>query len=198
MPKSPVSREQANRFISEAAAWTGRVLVRLGRFIARVAAQIGRALSAVPPALRPMCTLGVLVLCGVVGSITLTGPLELACAIVVVPVCSIALGALGHRWYLEHDGAEAQPGAAVPGVARSVGYVDQKLAVALNSLGNDRHQQAVIALVQAKTAVELTLGTEHDDRDPAWNIDEHHLRPRIRAGSTTKLPLHEGNSLAAS
>jgi hypothetical protein len=176
------------------------MLVTLARSLARGAAQVGRALQAVPPAVRPLCTLGVLALVGIVGSISLTGPLGLACAIVVVPVCSIAVGALGYRWYLEHEGDTAPRTAAttVPEVARSVGYVDQKLAIALNSLGNDRHQQAVIALVQAKTAVELALGTERDHRDPAWDIDEHHLRPRIRAGSTANRAVHATNSLAAS
>ena len=67
-----------------------------------------------------------------------------------------------------------------------MGYVDRKLTLALNSLGSERHQQAVIALFQAKTAVELALGTEQDDSEreaEPVHVDAYRLRPRIQAGS---------------
>ena len=78
-------------------------------------------------------------------------------------------------------------------------YVDNRLALALTSLGTDHHQQAVIAIVQAKTAVELTLGTEGDAASHAempLRAGEDDLRPRIRIGSTSAL--RESSSLAAS
>jgi hypothetical protein len=59
----------------------------------------------------------------------------------------------------------------------------------------------VIALFQAKTAVELALGTDQDSASDVATLvpaGDHYMRPRIRAGSTSKLPLQEGNSLAAS
>lgn len=58
----------------------------------------------------------------------------------------------------------------------------------------------MIALFQAKTAVELTLGTEQDEAshiDALLAVDGHDTRPRIRAGSAPK-SLRESNSLAAS
>ena len=58
----------------------------------------------------------------------------------------------------------------------------------------------MIALFQAKTAVELTLGTEQDTAshvDALLAVDDHDSRPRIRAGSAAKT-LRENTSLAAS
>jgi hypothetical protein len=57
----------------------------------------------------------------------------------------------------------------------------------------------VIALFQAKTAVELTLGTEQDTAghiDEPVPLEDYGLRPRIQAG--TGSTLSESNSLAAS
>ncbi len=58
----------------------------------------------------------------------------------------------------------------------------------------------MIALFQAKTAVELTLGTEQDavsHIDALLSVEGHDARPRIRAGSAAK-SLRENNSLQAS
>jgi hypothetical protein len=146
-------------------------------------------------------------LLGVVGAIALRNTLGLICTVVVIPVCASILGALGHRWYsglgaVVHSRANARPVEPVPSdLQRSVEYVDKKLALALTSFGTDHHQQAVIALFQAKTAVELTLGTEQDAAtysDVPLRADDYGLRPRIRAGSGSTSPLRESNSLAAS
>lgn len=190
-PKSPITRTQVDEFgrtaakASRAAATAAaKALVGIARFIARALAQVGRAIDAVPAALQLLAVLAVATLFGVVGSITAAGTLGLICSVVVVPVCSIVLGALGHRWFTKRTAA---PAAAESDLSRSVGYVDRKLTLALNSLGSERHQQAVIALFQAKTAVELALGTEQDDsdRDDAApvHVDAYRLRPRIQAGS---------------
>ena len=116
------------------------------------------------------------------------------------------LGALGHRWYSGlGTGAQSQPTThstqpVTSDLKRSVEYVDKKLALALNSFGTDHHQQAVIALFQAKTATEFTLGTEQDTAsiDVSLRADDYGLRPRIRAGSGATPTLPESNALAAS
>jgi hypothetical protein len=145
-------------------------------------------------------------LLGIAGSIGLDNALGLICTVVVIPVCSIVLGGLGHRWYSRIDAqpAHSDTPAAEPATSelqRSVEYVDKKLAVALTSFGTERHQQAVIALFQAKTAVELTLGTEQDTTsygDLRLPADDQFLRPRIRVGSGSTSLMRESNSLAAS
>ena len=154
-------------------------------------------------ALRLLILVGVLMLLGIVGAIALHNSLGLACIVVVVPVCSIALGALGQRWYSALGGQQTHrvegpaAEAAAPELQRSVEYVDKKLTFALNAFGAERHQHAMIALFQAKTAVELTLGTEQD-ADMFLALDEHTTRPRIRAGGASRSSMRESTSLAAS
>lgn len=217
-PKAPVSREQVDHVgrVAGKAAITAltaiaKAVASLARFGARLVGQIWRALAAVPPALQLLSVAAVLMLLGIVGSIALSGTPALLCTIVVVPVCSIALGALGHRWLGRSAGEQPvrtddrRPEPATSDLSRSIVYVDKKLTVALNSLGSERHQQAVIALFQAKTAVELALGTEQDEaarEDAPVQVDAYRLRPRIQAGPRSavspKSDMAESNSLAAS
>jgi len=209
MPKAPVSRKQADKVGRVAlAALTNiaRFIAGVARFGARVVTQMWRAIEAVPRALQLFVLAGVLMLLGLVGAIALDTSLGLICTVVVVPVCSITLGVLGHRWYsglgiqqTQHtESPTAEP--STSDLQRSVEYIDKKLTVALTSFGTERHQQAVIALFQAKTAVELTLGTEQDavSYDVPLPADGLDLRPRIRVGSASKSLLRESNSLAAS
>ena len=213
-PKAPVSREQvdhvgrvAGKAAISAITAIARAVASVARFGARLVGQIGRALAAVPPALQLLSVAAVLMLLGIVGSIALSGTPALLSTIVVVPVCSIALGALGHRWLgrsgneqtVRADDRRIEP--ATSDLSRSIVYVDKKLTVALNSLGSERHQQAVIALFQAKTAVELALGTEQDEsarEDAPVQVDAYRLRPRIQPGAASKMAMSESNSLAAS
>jgi hypothetical protein len=206
-PESPVTREQVDQWGRQArtaARKAGAVAADAARSGARGVAHVWREIGAVPPAVRLFVGTGVLMLTGVAGALTLHDTLGLLCTVVVIPVCAATLGALGHRWYsgLGDDAApraDTRPPAS--DLERSVHYVDRKLALALTSLGTERHQQAVIALFQAKTAVELTLGTEQDDEgsgDLLVRADDYGLRPRIRAGSEATPALREGDSLAAS
>ena len=207
MPTSPLTRQHADE--------VGRVALRVGksgasfivgvaRYTAGVVRHLVRAVEAVPSAVRVLTLTGVIMLLGIVGAIALQNPLGLACVVVVVPVSSVVLGALGHRWFSGQGIAGTRaPAAGIPEteLQRSVQYVDKKLTFALNAFGAERHQHAMIALFQAKTAVELTLGTEQDEAshiDALLSIDDHNARPRIRAGSAAKSLLRENNSLAAS
>ena len=205
IPKSPVTRKHVDdvgRVAVKVAAGLAKAVAGFARYCARLVGQIWRVIDEVPPALQLLFLSGVLVLLGVFGSIALSGTLGLMCSIVVVPVCSIVVGALGHRWYSRQDGervAVRDHAAEASELERSVAYVDKKLTLALNSFGSERHQQAVIALFQAKTAVEFVLGTEQDTAghiDEPVSVEDYGLRPRIQAG--TKSALSEGNSLAVS
>jgi len=206
MPKSPITRKQvddAGRLALKAVADIAHFIAAASRHGVRAVTQAWRVIEAVPAAVQLLGVAGIGMLVGVVGAITLHTTLGLICTVVVIPVCAGILGALGHRWYLGLgiDATRHTPSAepTTSDLQRSVQYVDKKLAVALSSFGTDHHQQAVIALVQAKTAVELTLGTEQDPTshvDLSLRPDDYALRPRIRAGSTSALP--ESNSLAAS
>lgn len=206
-PKSPLTRqhaEQAGRYAVAAATGVARAITGLARFGAHAVGQVGAVMREIPPTLRMLFVFGVLTLLAMAGSLTLAGTPGLVCAVVLVPICSITLGALGHRWFAG-AGAEPESGSRVSRaetaeLERSMVYADKKLSMALNSLGSDRHQHAVIALFQAKTAVELALGTENDDDRQAAPIpvDAYRVRPRIQAGSLTKADAPESDSLAAS
>ncbi|PEG60423.1 hypothetical protein H5U98_13720 [Mycolicibacterium boenickei] len=207
MPKPAVTRKQADevgRIAREACTAVIRFIADVARSVGRALRQLSGAIAAVPPAVRLAAAVGVIMLLGIVGAIALPSSLGVACIVVVVPVCSFALGALAHRWYsglgVEPAARVEGPSATAPELQRSVEYVDKKLAVALNAFGAERQQHAMIALFQAKTAVELTLGTEQDEAshiDALLAVDGHDTRPRIRAGSAPK-SLRESNSLAAS
>lgn len=209
MPKSPVTRQQADevgRIARKVVTAIIGFIAGVARFGARTIRRLAVAVEAVPPTVRVLALMGVLTLLGVVGAIAMDNSAGLVCIVVVIPLCSIILGALGHRWY-SRLGAEPAPRTEAPAVAtsapdlqRSIEYVDKKLTLALNAFGAERQQHAMIALFQAKTAVELTLGTEQDTAshvDALLSVDDHDARPRIRAGSVSKT-LRENNSLAAS
>lgn len=188
----------------KAASALASAIVAVARYVGGIAAQIGTAFAAIPAALQLMFAVAVLLLAGIAGTIALTGTVGVLCAVVLVPVAAVTLGALGHRWFAQPPAAAAgapdAPIAPTSDLARSMFYVDKKLTFALGALGTDRHQQAVVALFQARTAVDLTLGTERGDdgpTDPPIHVDAYRLRPRIQAG-TTKPVAAEDNSLAAS
>lgn len=210
MPKSPVTRKHIDD-LGRAALTIAGSLARFAANTARSGAhttrRMWRALAAVPPAARLLFVAGPLMLFGIAGALALDNTLALLCTVVVVPVCAGILGALGYRWFIglgidtagQTPSRPAQP--ADSDLQRSVQYVDRKLALALTSFGTEHHQQAVIALFQAKTAVELTLGTEQDlasYADMTLRPDDYGLRPRIRAGSGSTSAPRESNSLAAS
>lgn len=205
-PKPPITRKQADairRFAATAITGFARFVAAGVRRGARAVRQIWHVIDAVPAAAQLCGLAGIGMLLGVVGAITLHTTVGLICIVVVVPVSAGILGALGHRWYsgldLEVTRQRPQAEPTTSDLQRSVQYVDRKLAAALTSFGTDNHQQAVIALFQAKTAVELTLGTEQDPTshvDLALRAGDYALRPRIRAGSTSAPP--ESNSVAAS
>lgn len=191
--------------VGKSAAALATAIATLARHTGRIAVQIGRAFCAIPAALQLMVAVAVVLLAGIAGTIALAGTAGVFCAVVLVPVAAITLGALGQRWFTQPSAAATPdagtPTAAPSDLARSMFYVDKKLTLALNALGTDRHQQAVIALFQARTAVDLTLGTEQDDdepENPPVRVDAYRLRPRIQAGTASTSAIAESNSLAAS
>lgn len=202
-----ITRNQVDEFgrgVARAVARLSALLAELARYGARVATAMWRAIEAVPVTVRVLFVLAFLMLLGLAGSIALSGTAGLLCAIVVVPASSVAVGAIGHRWFTRNsaEGPAVQAQSAEPSeLQRSVAYVDNKLTLALNAFGTERHQQAVIALFQAKTAVELALGTEQGMAghiDEPVSVDDYGLRPRIRPGQVAKSLTPESNSRAAS
>ncbi len=211
MPKSPVTREHADklgRLAVGAVTSTVRFIADVGRFVARVLTQAWRAIEVVPTALKVFVVAGLSLLLRLAGAIALDSSLGLLCTARggpgVLDHPRRARAPLVQRTRRRSPVSGTDNGTAEPTTSdlqRSVEYVDNKLAVALKSFGTERHQQAVIALFQAKTAVELTLGTEQDTTSYGTftlPVDDQDLRPRIRVGSSSKSLMRESNSLAAS
>lgn len=206
LPKNPVTRrhvDRAGRVAQDVGGALGTFLAALGRSCARGGRAVAGAVASVPPTVRTLVVLACLMLLGIVGSIAWQDTAGLLCSVVVIPVCAIALGALGQRWFGgSHVQQTPSTGTAAPGetdLQRSVEYIDTKLTLALNAFAAERQQSAMIALFQAKTAIELTLGTEQSSATPIealLAVDENAARPRIRAGA--KSALRDSNSLAAS
>ena len=205
VPAPRTQTDTVGRIARDAVTAIVAVLCATARCGADAVRQLRRAIGAVPPALRVLALVGIAMLLGMVGAMALPDGWGLICLIVVTPLCSMTLGALGYRWYAGPAGrpvprADApEPDVSAPELRRSVEYVDRKLTDALHAFGADHHQHAMIALFQAKTAVEFTLGTEQDQDSQIGALlsaEGRDARPRIRAGSAT--PLHEGSSLAAS
>ena len=182
----------------------GRIVVRFGAMFAKwfrsvgkvcagIAAFGGQVVKEVPPALQLLGALGLCAILSIVGSVSFDNTLGKSCAIVFVPGFALAFGVVAHRWYQglgdgrgRRDGLQAA-GHATTDPERSVAYADAKLAFALNAFGTEQHQQAVVALIQAKTATELAFGPGRDDAG-------YGSRPRIRDGGRPKSSRREGVS----
>ena len=191
MPKVTLTRERTDELTRAATTFGTGVatfLRRAGAVLWTVTTFGWRLIRQIPPVLQLLGALGLCALLSIAGSVALDNGLGKTCAVVFVPGFALAFGIAAHHWYLslDTDKPESQPKLDPQ---RSVEYVDSKLAFALNALGTDRQQQAVIALIQAKTATELSFGSGHE---PVRQSQ----RPRIRAGGPTKSSARENISVA--
>ena len=206
MPKNPVTRDhvdRAGRLALRAGAAVGRLLAAVARCCGRVLQSIVRGIESIPAPVRAIAMATILMLLGIVGALAGGAALAMLCIVVVIPVCAITLGALGQHWFGTTGSADSpRERRETPDeseLQRSVEYIDKKLTLALSAFSADRSQSAMIALFQAKTAIELTLGTEQSAATPIeamLAVEDHTARPRIRAGA--KSAMRESNSLAAS
>lgn len=197
----------ASGFAASASAFAsvfGSAFAKFARGVAKVCAGIAafarQVLREVPPALQLLGALGLCAILSIFGSVSFDNVLGKSCAIVFAPGFALAFGVVAHRWYqglgsdrkgrgggqtAGHSTSETGDSVAFDSVA----YVDAKLTFALSAFGTERHQQAVVALIQAKTATELAFG-------PGPETAPRGPRPRIRDGGGAKPPRRE--SLSAS
>lgn len=191
----------------------GRIALRLGALFVKfacgmagvcvgIADFVRQVVNVVPPALRLLGALGLCLVLSIAGSVALDNALGKSCAAVFVPGFALAFGVVANRWYRglggggglgDDDGRKCGSGVENAGragsdVERSVEYVDAKLAFALAAFGTERHQQAVVALIQAKAVTELSCGTARPE--PVG----HGPRPRISDGGAPKTSSHEEHS----
>lgn len=175
----------------------GTIVVKFARSVAKVCGGIaafgGQVIREVPPALQLLGALGLCAILSIAGSLALDNALGKSCAVVFVPGFALAFGVVANRWYSglgddrrRRNGIQ-NAGHSTSDLERSVEYVDAKLAFALTEFGAERHQQAMVALIQAKTASELSFATAQESAG-------HGPRPRIRDGGAPKTTRRESVS----
>ncbi|WP_205873908.1 hypothetical protein [Mycobacterium camsae] len=143
----------------------GRGLTHLGRGLARLA-------EIKPTPLQRLALLSGLAVASIFGALAFPGnPIGQACVIAFVPGLCIAIGVSGTRWHarqgLDQHLLEATQNAVQTSVQlkRSVRYVDERLSAAQAHLESGSDDGALIEVVRAKTATELSLGVaEHASR----------------------------------
>ncbi len=126
----------------------------------------GDRVAAASPRTLLLGLLGVLTTLSIVVSLAFDDSLGVTSAVLFVPVLSAAIGAVGMRWADErrkhqvlqenarHDATQLRH------LEHTLDYVDAKLTAALAQFGSDGHNDAVIAMFQAKAATELYRGSE--------------------------------------
>ena len=203
-PTVEVARQRTaelGRIAAKTAAMFAAIFANFSQKLAKICVNICAGIAAfgrqvikeVPPALQLLGALGLCAILSIFGSVSFDNTLGKSCAIVFVPGFALAFGVVAQRWYQGlGDGRKRRDGLQTAGhgtteAERSVAYADAKLAFALNAFGTERHQQAVVALIQAKTATELAFG-------PGVADAGYGPRPRIRDGGGSKSSRREGVS----
>ncbi|ORA73066.1 hypothetical protein [Mycolicibacterium insubricum] len=127
-------------------------------------ARAGDTVAAASPMTVAQFVLGFLLIVSIIGAVSFDDTLGIAATILFVPVLAAAMGALGMRSFdaRRRDRAEREQAQnqehATANLERTLDYIDAKLTSALDRFGTDRHNDAIVAMFQAKAATELCLG----------------------------------------
>lgn len=151
---------------------------------------------------------GVLAVLSIAGSVAFAeSAFGLLCAVGFVPGLSILIGIAGTHWYSKRDLAEQLEKTVQ--IARyttlhlesSVAYVDDRLSDAYEQIAQGEFSDALLEVVRAKTASELSIGTARLS-SRQWAVisptgaqvaasyfgqDANEMRPRIKLGNNPKV-----------
>lgn len=143
----------------------GKGLTHLGKWLAHLGRNLARLSTVRPSPPQRLAILGGLVALSILGALAFPGnAFGQACVVVLVPGLSLTVGILGTRWYsgqaLSQHAAQAIQIAASSArqLTKSVRYVDDRLTEAQHHLESGDKDGALIEVVRAKTATELSLG----------------------------------------
>lgn len=156
-------------------AHLGQWLTHLGRWLARLGRRLARLAEIKPTPLQKLALLSGLAVASIFGALAFpSNPIGQACVIAFVPGLCIAIGSYGTRWYAgqkldQHLVRTVQEAVFTSlQLQRSVRYVDERLSAAQTHLESGANDGALIEVVKARTATELSLsGAEHMPRQLA-------------------------------
>lgn len=129
--------------------------------LAPLARTAGDRVAAASPMTLLMGLLGLLTALSIIASLAFENALGVTSAVLFAPALSAALGALVMRTIAERRTSRELHEAAREEDARhrqlehTLDYVDTKLTTALTQFGTEQHNDAVIAMFQAKAATEI-------------------------------------------
>lgn len=136
-----------------------------------LARQAGDRIAAASPMTLLLALLGLLTVLSIVAALSSDTSLGVTSTVLFVPALSAVLGALAMRTLIARSRTQAvaddarQDATELRQLEHTLDYIDTKLDAALTQFGSDRHNDAVVAMFQAKAATELYRGaTELDQR----------------------------------
>lgn len=163
-----------------------------------LARQAGDRVAAASPLTLLAAMLGVLMTLSIVASLSSDSSLGVASTVLFVPALSAALGALAMRGVAARRSAQAaredarQDTAELRRLAHTLDYVDDKLNAALTQFGSERHNDAVVAMFQAKAATELyrgpAPGSHPDSPEKQYALAEFLAPAALHAGEAAERP----------
>lgn len=130
-----------------------------------LARRAGDRVAAASPITLLVSLLGLLTTLSIVVALSSDTSLGVTSTVLFVPALSATLGALAMRSMSARREEEAvredtrQEAASVRQLEHTLDYIDTKLDAALNQFGSERHNDAVVAMFQAKAATELYRGS---------------------------------------
>lgn len=168
----------------------GRWLTQLGKWLAHLGRKLARLSTIRPSPLQRIAILGGLAAVSILGALALPGnAFGQACIVAFVPGLCLTLGILGTRWYsgqaLDQQLAQTIQHAteATLHLKKSVRYVDDRLATAQGHLDSGDKDGALIEVVRAKTATELSLGAAEQAARQWESLSGMQTSPPDLAGS---------------
>ncbi|MGV0836150.1 hypothetical protein [Mycolicibacterium thermoresistibile] len=162
-----------------------------------LARQAGDRVAAASPLTLLGALLGVLTTLSIITALSSDTSLGVTSTVLFVPALSAMLGALAMRSVVARRAEQAvredarQDAAEVRQLEHTLDYIDSKLDAALTQFGSDRHNDAVVAMFQAKAATELYRGGAGSRQDaPAthYALAEFLAPAALHAGEPSDRP----------
>ncbi len=160
--------------------------------------QAGDRVAAASAMTLLVALLAALTTLSIVVALSSDASLGVASTVLFVPALSAALGALGMRRMIANRAEQAaredarQEATEVRQLEHTLSYVDAKLTAALTQFGTEQHNDAVVAIFQAKAATELVLDSDaapqQDSSQPRYPLADFLAPAELRAGTSAERP----------